>query len=57
MEYGKRPPAQGFGGSNPYGEQQNNQDDARNEGKLMREVWIGGVCHQVADDPRTAPLK
>ena len=57
MEYGKRPPAKGFGGSNPYGEQQNNQDDARNEGKLMREVWIRGVCHQVADDPRTAPLK
>ena len=57
MEYGKRPPAQGFGGTNPYAPGQNNQDDARNDGKLMREVWIGGVCHQVADDPRTAPIK
>ena len=57
MEYGKRPPAKGFGGTNPYAPGQNNQDDARNDGKVMREVWIGGVCHQVADDPRTAPLK
>jgi len=57
MEYGKRPPAKGFGRSYPYEPGQNNQDDTRNNGKVMREVWIGGVCHQVADDPRTAPIK
>ena len=36
---------------------QNNQEESRNEGKLMREVWIGGICHLVADDPSTAPIR
>ncbi len=57
MEYGKRPPAQGFGASKPHMDAKENQRSRGNEGKLMRQVWIGGVCHQVADDPRTAPLK
>ena len=57
MEYGKRPPAQGFRASQPHTDTQENQEKRGNEGKLMRQVWIGGICHEVADDPRTAPLK
>ena len=55
MEYAKRPPAKGFGALTPYQDQQNDWKTKRNEGKLMREVWVGGVCHRVADDPLTAP--
>jgi len=57
LEFAKRPPAQGFGGINPYEQGQTDPAGRRNEGKLMREIWIGGICHQVADDPRTAPIK
>lgn len=57
MEYAKRPPAQGFAGTTTQKEVRNQPGSDRNEGKLMREVWVRGICHQVADDPRTAPLK
>ena len=57
MEYAKRPPAQGFGALTTYQDDENERQSRRNEGKLMREVWIGGRCHQVADDPQTAPIK
>lgn len=57
MEYAKRPPAQGFGGLTQNHDDQNTPGTERNEGKLMREVWVGGRCHQVADDPQTAPIK
>jgi len=50
----KRPSPQGFGGINPY--EQNNSSNT-NEGRLVREVWIGGRCHQVADHPSTAPIR
>jgi len=53
----KRPSPQGFGGINPYQQDQNTENNSRNEGKLMREVWIGGICHQVADHPSTAPIR
>jgi hypothetical protein len=55
MEYAKRPPAQGFGALTTYQDDENERQSRRNEGKLMREVWVGGVCHRVADDPLTAP--
>ena len=44
---------QGFGALTPY----KGTLERTNEGKLMREVWVGGRCHQVADDPQTAPIK
>ena len=36
----------------------NNQETTYDtKGRRIQQIWIGGRCYEVADDPRTAPLK